>query len=98
MMNFATMISSNIFSRALIGIDFHPQRVEKMNPPCIARLDLANCKEEEMKKIVKNENIVLTSYSEALCSVCQPYQTEPLYIKRNEEYSQNQQYLPDPLF
>ena len=31
-------------SGALIRIDFHPQTAEKMAPPCIARLDLVNCR------------------------------------------------------
>ena len=30
-------------SGELIRINFHPQTVEKMAPPCMARLDLVNC-------------------------------------------------------
>ena len=30
-------------SGALIRIDFHPETAEKIAPPCMARLDLANC-------------------------------------------------------
>ena len=43
-------------SGALIRIYFHPQTAEKMAPPCMARLDLVNCRKSCIRsvKLVQN--------------------------------------------